>query len=327
MRTCLSVLAAAAATSALPASYVEANHGLLWKSFKETYGKQYSGADEDRRRAIFVDNMLKAAALEAKDTASFGMSPFSDLTAEEFKATHHNMPARARGPTPSRKYASDAEALAAATPVDWRTKGAVTHVKNQAQCGSCWAFSSTGNIEGQWFLAGNTLTSVAEQELVSCCKTNAGCGGGWQDNAFAFLQSAHNGDIVTEESYPYTSGEGVSGTCKWTSSMPVGATISSHADVATNEADMAAWTSTNGPLAIVVDASAWSSYTGGVLSNCGQGQVDHAVLAVGFTDNYWIVKNSWGPSWGESGYIRLQRGTNQCNLTYRPTSSHVTKKN
>ena len=168
---------------------------------------------------------------------------------------------------------------------------------------------------------------MAEQELVSCCKTNAGCGGGWQDNAFAFLQSKHSGAIVTEESYPYTSGQGVSGTCQWKSSMPVGATISSHADVATNEADMAAWTSTNGPLAIVVDASAWSSYTGGVLSNCGQGQVDHAVLAVGFTDSYWIVKNSWGPSWGESGYIRLQRGTNQCNLTYRPTSSHVAKKN
>ena len=195
-------------------------------------------------------------------------------------------------------------------------------------CGSCYTFSSTGNIEGQWFLAGNTLTSVSEQELVSCDKTNGGCWGGWQDKAFAWLQSAHNGSIVTEESYPYTSGGGMNASaCTWTSSMTVGATISSHADVARNEAEMAAWTSTNGPLAIAVDASSWGSYTGGVMTGCLPGHPDHAVLAVGFTDTYWIVKNSYGPSWGEAGYIRLQRGTNQCNLTYRPTSAHVTKKN
>ena len=122
MRTCLSVLAAAAATSALPASYVEANHGLLWKSFKETYGKQYSGADEDRRRAIFVDNMLKAAALEAKDTASFGVSPFSDLTAEEFKATHHNLKVQQKE-SPKNLFSAEEAREASNGSVDWRKKG------------------------------------------------------------------------------------------------------------------------------------------------------------------------------------------------------------
>ena len=191
-----------------------------------------------------------------------------------------------------------------------------------APTSSCWSFSTTGNIEGQWFLAGgHTLTPVSEQELVACDGTNSGCGGGWQDNAFAWLLSAHHGDIVTEAAYPYTE----SSKCQWKASMPIGATITSYADVSRNEADMAAWVSKRGPLAIVVDASAWSMYTGGVMSNCGHGQIDHAVLAVGFTDSYWIVKNSWGPSWGESGYIRLQRGTNQCNLTYRPTSSACKK--
>lgn len=308
MRTCLSVLAAAAATSALPASYVEANHGLLWKSFKETYGKQYSGADEDRRRAIFVDNMLKAAALEAKDTASFGMSPFSDLTAEEFKATHHNLKVQQKE-SPKNIFSAEEAREASNGSVDWRKKGAVTHVKNQAQCGSCWAFSSTGGIEGQWFLAGNTLTSVAEQELVSCDKTDSGCNGGLMDNAFAWLQSNKNGQIVTEASYPYTSGGGVTGQCKYSSSMQVGATISGHADLPHDEDQMAAWMMTNGPISIAVDATSFQSYTGGILSNCISQQLDHGVLAVGVTDSYWIIKNSWGASWGEadtSGWPRAR---------------------
>ena len=195
---------------------------------------------------------------------------------------------------------------------------------------SCWAFSSSGNIEGQWFLAGNNLTSLSEQELVSCDDTNGGCGGGWQDKAFAWLQSERNGSIVTEASYPYKSGTmGWAPSCTLKESMPVGATISSHADVARNEADMAAWVSANGPLAIVVDVGGggWGAYKSGVLTKCTAGTVDHAVLIVGFAETYWIIKNSWGTTWGEAGYIRLQRGTNQCNLTFKPTSAHVTKKN
>ena len=192
---------------------------------------------------------------------------------------------------------------------------------------SCWAFSSSGNIEGQWFLAGNNLTSLSEQELVSCVTTNQGCGGGWQDKAFAWLQSERNGSIVTEASYPYTSASGRSGTCDVKESMPVGATISSHADVSRNEADMAAWVSANGPLAIVVRVTGWETYNGGVMTKCTPGYVDHAVLIVGFSETYWIIKNSWGTTWGEAGYIRVQRGTNQCNLTFKPTSAHVAKKN
>ena len=203
---------------------------------------------------------------------------------------------------------------------------AVTHVKNQAQCGSCWAFSSTGGIEGQWFLAGNTLTSVAEQELVSCDKTDSGCNGGLMDNAFAWLQSAKNGQIVTEASYPYTSGGGVSGQCKYSSSMPVGATISGHADLPHDEDQMAAWMMTNGPISIAVDATSFQSYTGGILSNCISQQLDHGVLAVGVTDSYWIIKNSWGASWGEAGYIRVAKGTNQCLLKNSPCHPKVTKK-
>ena len=123
MKTCLSVLAAAAAASALPASYIQANEATLWASFKATYNKQYSGSDESVRRAVFVRNMLRASELEKQNPeAQFGMTPFSDLTEAEFKATHHNMKPPAQGPSPPRMFASDAEALAAATPVDWRKK-------------------------------------------------------------------------------------------------------------------------------------------------------------------------------------------------------------
>ena len=125
MKTCLSVLAAAAATSALPASYIQANEATLWASFKATYNKQYSGSDESVRRAIFTRNMMRASALEKQNPeAQFGMNAFADLTEAEFKATHHNLDAKSRvhTPSPPRTFVSDAEALSAATPVDWRKK-------------------------------------------------------------------------------------------------------------------------------------------------------------------------------------------------------------
>ncbi|KAJ9445560.1 Cruzipain [Diplonema papillatum] len=316
MRRCFAMLALAAAATALPASYIEANKDLLWKNFKQTYAKTYIGAEETRRMAIFVENMLLSSQLEKMNPqAMFGSSPFADMTADEFKV-YHNLSVKVKE-SPAPIFSS--EQWAAAEPVDWRTKGAVTQVKNQGQCGSCWSFSSTGGIEGQWKLAGNTLTSVSEQELVSCDTVDSGCNGGLMDNAFEWLVSTQKGQIVTEAAYPYTSGEGVTGTCKLSSAMQVGATITGHADVAHNEDEMATWVSTNGPLSIAVDASFhWQTYTGGIVSNCNGKTLDHGVLIVGFAADYWIVKNSWGPTWGESGYIRLARGSNQCGLDKSP---------
>jgi cathepsin F/cysteine peptidase B len=265
--------------------------------------------------------MVKAADLERQNPkAQFGMSPFADLTAAEFKQTHHNLNVTQKAsPPPMFSDAEVAEALASS--VDWRSKGAVTQVKDQAQCGSCWAFSSTGGIEGAWKLAGNSLTSVSEQELVSCDKIDSGCNGGLMDNAYDWLKKSKKGQIVTEAAYPYHSGTGSSGSCKNTKSMKVGATISGHKDITHTEAQMAAWMKKNGPLPIAVDAqSHWQTYTGGVVSTCTGKSLDHGVLAVGYTSDYWIVKNSWGSSWGESGYIRLAYGSNQCGLNQSPTA-------
>jgi hypothetical protein len=138
---------------------------------------------------------------------------------------------------------------AAGSKIDWRAKGAVTYVKNQGQCGSCWSFSTTGNIEGQWFLAGNTLTPASEEELVSCDTADDGCNGGLMDNAFGWLVNSRGGAIVTEASYQYVSGTGNVPACSIPSGN-VAAVISGHNNLPQNEAQMGAWMMTGGPLSI-----------------------------------------------------------------------------
>eukprot|EP01061_Rhynchopus_euleeides_P007471 TRINITY_DN164_c0_g1_i8.p2 TRINITY_DN164_c0_g1~~TRINITY_DN164_c0_g1_i8.p2 ORF type:complete len:328 (+),score=137.94 TRINITY_DN164_c0_g1_i8:61-1044(+) len=305
--------------------YVRANSKLLWRSFKNDYGRQYTSlAEEERRYGIFTGNMLKAARFEKEQTkgATFGMNVFSDLSAEEFKVYHSLQVPQKASPPPM--FTADEEKAVQAS-VDWRSKGAVTHVKNQAQCGSCWAFSTTGGIEGQWQISGKTLTSLSEQELVSCDKVDAGCNGGLMDNAFKWLLSNHNGQIVTEASYPYTSGTGKVATCQSVTGKTVGATIKSYKDITHSEEDMKAFVSTHGPLSIAVDANKWQTYSSGILTNCCTiiCRLDHGVLIVGYGDNYWIVKNSWGSSWGESGYIRVAYGSNECGLNQTPSTSVV----
>ncbi|KAJ9454511.1 Cruzipain [Diplonema papillatum] len=321
--TCFAVLVLAACTSALPAPYVTANHDLLWNTFKLTYNKNYSAVVEKMRKAVHLLNMLESAELEKRNPlAQFGSSPFADLTKEEFKVYHNLQRQKTQKALVPRLFTD--EQIAAAAPVDWRAKGAVTHVKNQGQCGSCWSFSATGNVEGQWQIANNTLSSLSEQMFVSCDPVDLGCDGGLMDQAWQWVITHHNGKIVTESAYPYTSSAGVAGTCKWHSNMTVGAVIKDHKIVATTEEEMAAWVSANGPLSIAVDASqGWQTYSGGIMTTCFGRSIDHAVLIVGFTREYWIVKNSWGPTWGENGYIRLFFGTNQCDIINFPCSSVV----
>merc|ERR1712232_642480 len=205
--------------------------------------------------------------------------------------------------------------------IDWVAKGAVTPVKNQQQCGSCWAFSSTGALEGAFFKTTGKLQSLSEEDLVQCNSiTDHGCKGGLMDNAFNWVQQ--NG-ICSEEAYPYTSGSGTTGTCKKTCTPIV--TITGHTDVPSNDesALKAAVSQQTVSVAIEADKSAFQLYKGGVLDNsaCGK-QLDHGVLVVGYgTDgkDYWKVKNSWGATWGEQGYIRMVRNKNQCGIASQPS--------
>jgi C1A family cysteine protease len=300
--------------------------------YKSKFLKSYaSAAEEAVARKAYEENMQWAAELKSRNPhATFGETAYTDFPRASFKATHHNanfsQHMKNRKPIQYRVHTQGQ-----ATAIDWRARGAVTGVKNQQQCGGCWSFSTTGNIEGQWFLAGNPLTSLSEQELLSCDTTggNNGCDGGLMDYAFQWLINSQQGTIVTASSYPFVSGDGAVPSCSLSGTTP-GATISSYNDLAQDESQIAAYVYDNGPVSIGVDAASFQTYTGGILTDCqynGPNSLDHAVLIVGYDDTvsvpYWIVKNQWGTSWGESGYIRLAKGSNQCGLADAATSSIV----
>jgi len=304
-----------------------------FEAFKAKFGRRYgSDAEEARRFKTFAENMRKARELQlVNPQAKFGVNEFADVTEAEFKKRHNAAGAYAkaqRAKLPTVEVSAEQVKAAAGQSQDWRQHGAVTPVKNQGQCGSCWSFSTTGGIEGQWFLAGYPLTSLSEQELVSCDTIDHGCNGGLMDNAFTWLLGNTNGSIVTEASYPYVSGDDIVPACNM-GGRDFGAKISGFKNIPKNETEMGAWVMTGGPLSIAVDAGTWQTYMGGILTSCPAGELDHGVLIVGFDDAnsppYWIIKNSWGPTWGEQGYLRVEKGTGQCSIGQYQTTSKVEK--
>lgn len=287
------------------------------------YGKTYNG-DEAAREAIYNANLKWIE--ENNSDGTQGLSPFMDLTQDEFKAQYLTLQS-AHGVDRSDAYLGRHFYSGAELPseIDWSTKGAVTAVKNQGSCGSCWAFSTTGSLEGRAFTATGSLPVLSEQQFVDCDGTDAACNGGLMDQAFDYAQK-HSGGICTESSYPYT---GAKGSCK----TPPDQQASAHCTVGLDTSLMTGWKDVDnseqalaeavsqGPVSVAVDALRFQLYSGGILTGICGAQLDHGVLVVGYGEQsgtkYWKVKNSWGGSWGESGYIRLLKGksgTGECGI-------------
>lgn len=311
-------------------SCFQVSNRQLWNQFKRIYEKNYpNAAEEFSRFQIFSNNVELVKSMSLLDeNVEYGMNQFMDLSQEEFASMylmkdlnfsrfHPRHPPTVEFPANDRETRTG-NSGPPPTSYDWRSANAVTPVYNQEQCGSCWAFSTTEEIESQWFLAGNQLTQLSMQQIVSCDHQDSGCNGGEPPTAYKYVISA--GGLDSYSSYPYTSGAGNSGQCKFNKAN-IAAKISNWAWVSVapfyNETAMLYGSWQYGPLSICVDASSWQFYTGGIVtSNCGT-KIDHCVQLVGWNTSpsgipYWIVRNSWGTSWGNNGYIYIERNKNLC---------------
>ncbi|KAL1509140.1 hypothetical protein ABEB36_003925 [Hypothenemus hampei] len=290
------------------------NHATLFQSFKAAHGKTYSNQVEEMTRFnIFQENLKNIEehnALYAQGLVTYNKSinQFTDMTDEEFQAllTLHAKPTLKT--TPYVKLGVEIP-----TSVDWRSEGYVTGVKDQGNCGSCWAFSLTGSTEGAYYRKHKSLVSLSEQQLVDCNTVDAGCNGGALDASFPYIEKY---GLESEASYPYTAKDG---TCKYDASKVV-TKVSSYHSISRDESSLEEAVATIGPVSVAMDATYLSSYSSGIYSSskCSPSGLNHGVLVVGYgTENgskYWIVKNSWGASWGEQGYFKLLRGVNECGV-------------
>jgi len=323
MYTALAVLCLVGLSVANPLKVGSRDLDSLWSEFKETHQKTYADTEESLRRLVWEQNVhiINKHNREADmghHTYWLGLNEFADLTNQEFKKMMGVSPMMQR--TTDQSTFLPPSHVTYPSEVDWRKEGYVTPVKNQGQCGSCWAFSATGSLEGQHFKKTGKLVSLSEQNLVDCSKHfgNQGCNGGLMDNAYRYIRD--NGGIDTEESYPYKARDGK---CSF-KKEDVGATDTGYVDIASKDEDaLQKAVATVGPIAVAIDAGhiSFQLYKHGVYveRKCSETNLDHGVLAVGYGTedgkDYWLVKNSWGTSWGTEGYIKMARNNkNMCGI-------------
>ncbi|CAH2104174.1 unnamed protein product [Euphydryas editha] len=282
-----------------------------FEDFIQTYNKEYDDTEKTVRYEIFLKNLEKINKFNEKSNhTEFGITQFADLTPEEFVQRHTGYKSGLFDDYCTYNAELELEPINAPDEFDWRSHGVVSPVKNQQQCGSCWAFSTTGNVESAYAIKNGQLLSLSEQQLIDCDKKSFGCNGGLPVYAIKYLEK--NG-AMTEDSYPY---EARDGQCRFDSQSAqvqvVGCT-----SVQASEDQLPEKLAQIGPLSIALDGESVQLYKGGIMSGdfCQGRQISHAVLLVGYGTGedgtpYWLIKNSWGENWGENGYFRIQRGVN-----------------
>lgn len=306
------------ADTAFPSIEEIEQHFMEWCN---KYHVHFDSVEEQIRRFdVFADNHLQIWAhnLSPDVTYKLGHNQFSHLTLDEFAAQYLGVEVPTgwyQGWPMDVQLSLNTSVLPAS--VDWVAAGAVTPVKDQGQCGSCWSFSTTGALEGANFIKTGKLVSLSEQQLVDCdTAIDQGCNGGFMDDAFTYVKG--NG-LTTEAAYPY---KAVQGTCQLsgkTLAIAVGA-VKGFVDVPSGDENALQAAVAQQPVSVAIQANqiAFQFYTSGILtSNCGK-KLDHGVLVTSYgTDGstpYWTIKNSWGSRWGENGYIRIKRGSDLCGL-------------